>query len=271
MTRYLIFLRPEAGKEMAPKALANAAEISRADAHRVLRSKIPEAIAVCRNTEEAKSRIRSLRENGLDGIVVSREAMLSFKPAPVLSAAKGEGGIFWNTKEEPVWLGTDDVRMIVVGKFHSKTETQDASRYKEPYDMLFSYGGGNSENRPPSDVKIIRRSATRFLLLFRGTNEAYLLRGDGFDFHSTLGYRCTTRKLSFEALIRMIRETHPSALFDDTLYNHPQAIRSFEKAYNRQGLAMIAESASRTKGGSTGGRMMTLAYLKYATALAGRD
>jgi hypothetical protein len=271
MTRYLIFLRPEECRGTTSEALSKAAGISRADANRAIRSNIPKSIAVSEDPEEAKFRIRALREAGLHAVAVSQEAMHAFAPTPVLSATKGDGGMFWNTKDEPVWLGTDDVRMIIVGKIHEKTVTQEASRYKAPYDMLLSEYSSSSETRPTSDVKITRQSMARFILLFCGSGGCYFVQGDGFDFHSTLGYRCNTRKKSFDALLRIIRENHPAALQDDSLYNHPQAIRSFEKSFKRDGLALVAESASRVKTGSTGDRMMMLAYLKYATALAGKD
>jgi hypothetical protein len=271
MARYLIYLRPDAYENTTSEILSKTAGISRADANRVIRSQVPKSIAVCESPAEVKKRIEELRRKGLDGIAITREAMHAFEPIEVSSATKGDGGMFWNTGDEPIWLGTDDVKMILIGKIQKRSETEEVSRYKGPYDMLVNDFASSSENRPTSNIRLTRKSSTRFLLLFCGLDEGYILRGDSFDFHTSLGYRAPTRKRSFDALIEILRETHPNALFDDALYNRPQVVQTFEKMYKRDDLALVAHGASRIKEGSTDGQMMRLAYLKYATALAGKD
>ncbi len=270
MARFLIYLRPDAYENTTSELLAKAADISRADANRIIRSKVPKSIAVCTSHQQVKKRIEDLRRNGLDGIAITREAMNAFAPIEVSCATKGEGGMFWNTRDETVWLGTDDVKMILTGKIRKRSETEEASRYKGPYDMLINDFASSSENRPTSNVRLTRKSTTRFLALFCGSDEAYLLRGDSFDFHTTLGFRAPTRKRSFDALTEMLQEIHPKAVFDDALYTRPQAVRTFETMYKRDELALVAQGASRIKEGSSEGQMMKLAYLKYATALAGK-
>ncbi len=269
MTRYLIFLRPEACRETTPEALSKAAGISRADANRAIRSGIPRSIDVCENRELAKSRILALREEGLDGIVVAQDALHSLKPIPVTSATEGNMGMFWNTEEEMVWLGTEDVRMIITGKIHGKTQVEAVSGYISPF--IPEIPMMTRSFHPPSGLNLTKKTSTRFILLFTGANEAYLVRDNEFDFNTTLGYACTTQKLSFEALLGMIRKSHPTALFDDFLYTRPQEVHILSKGEQVDGIPYLAESVSRTKEGSTEDRVMMLAYLKYAAAMAGKD
>jgi hypothetical protein len=120
-SRYLVYLR--AG---APDAtvLARAAGLARADAERVIRSRVPLPVAVCDSVEAARDAVLRLREAGTDGFVITPEALRRFVPRPLARAERTSLGLRVYGPFDEVDLQPGDLRMLVFGRIRQEVRLE---------------------------------------------------------------------------------------------------------------------------------------------------
>jgi len=268
--KYLIYLRREEGGGLTSQALAQAAGIARADADRILKSKIPQCVYRCDSRDQVRDRILHLREAGLESVAVTNSALRKFDPITVVRGERSDGGIYWEPKGSEgvtLFLGRADVRMMVVGKFHTRKERTIRTGSGSP---LLSYAilGAPMTTRQVHESRQVTRDDESFFCLFQSRTDALLVRETEFDFRGSLAERPLTREGAFQAVLRMAREAYPDATFDDVLYRHPASVRMVQTSFRTEACTLLSVE-SLTKSGSSEERTMMLAYLKYLLAFGG--
>ena len=269
---YLIYLRRESLPRATPELLAAALGVSRADANRVVRSKIPKAIAACDAKEEARAMLRSLRGHGLEGVAVTLEALKRFQPVPVERGRRRGRAIVWSASAGPALLKPDDVRMIVVGKIHEKTETRTTVSVNPTFmsgvGMGLMMGPCTGTGFGDRESSQIVRGEESFCCLFKSREEAYLVLETRFEYRSLLPKLEITRERSFLSVARMARETYPGAVYDETLYRSPAAVRMLAASMGNLGGDAVAVVRAVRKG-STAQKAMMVTGLLYLQAFGG--
>ena len=269
---YLIYLRRKSLPRATPELLAAAIGVSRADANRVVSSKLPKAIAACDGREEARAMLRSLHGHGLQGVAASMEGLRQFQPMPVERGRQKGHAIVWSTSAGPALLKPDDVRMIVVGKIHEKRETSTTVRVN--LGLLSGVGMGlmggpfrRTSFGEREGLKIVRGEES-FCCLFKSREEAYLILETRFEYRSLLPKLENTRERSFLSVARMARETYPGAVYDETLYRSPVAVRTLPASMGNLGGDTVAVVRAVRKG-STAQKAMMVTRLLYLQAFGG--
>ncbi|MHC4606508.1 MAG: hypothetical protein ACYTAF_06190 [Planctomycetota bacterium] len=268
--RYHVYLRGKGLQKATNETLSRAAGLARADANRILRSKIPLAVAVCASPKEARAQIRKLRTAGLDGFAVSTQALRAWRPFPVFAVKRTGEGLFWRTKKKgDHWtlVSGGSVRMIVLGKIHTKWQKETR---REAHTSGGHFGHGHIRVRVlGSERTHTSYDEDAFCCLFLNAEVAYMFRDSGFDFRESLGKPPPTRRGSFQKIVQTARSAYPHAVLDDSLHRRPGTARMFGSSVSCLGDVGTTVTVSRKKG-STADRMMRLAYLKYLQASGGR-
>jgi hypothetical protein len=223
--------------------------VSRADADRILKSKLPQAIRVEDTAEAAGRAISELRAAGLDAFVVTPQRLREF--SPLLCKA-------W---PPPI----DCVRMIILGKIHRESRTVTSSNVDAVAGAAIGYAVGGaplsirSTNRESVSVSKEQES---FCCLIADPRNAVALMEFGFDYKGALERVELTRAKSFFKVVTKARESWPGARFDDRLYRFPASVRMFGSGAAVSVGSMVTVS-KQTQAGSTVERAWATALLLF--------
>lgn len=262
--RYHVYLRRQTLGTITADALAAECGISRADADRILKAKVPQAIRVEDSAEAADDTVAALRTRGFDAFHATPDELRAFSPQPVDRAERTEAGLVWRSGETRLsWAP----RMIVVGKIHSEVRRTQRSGMGVGAGVAAGFaltGMPMMVRGREREVTETTRSEEAFCCLMRSRDEAGVILENGFDFRSALDRVEHVREKNFRKVVDLARGAYPDALFDDRLARYPQAVRLFAEARVESGL--ITHRTQTVEAGSTAARTMAAACLIFLEA-----
>jgi len=203
--RYLVFLRR--GKPADAASLGRALGVSRADADRLAKARVPQPLSVCASAEECRAQIERLRTEGFDALAITTDALARFAPVPLWRAQRRSEGILWSGTQGDFLLRPEDVRMIVLTRLRWE---------------------GRFEGKLGDDyVQASGAQETGACLLFHGTEEAYVVAQAQGSFTNLLDHPPSpTSDRMYAEVVRAIRKSYPKAVYDETLFKAPASMRS---------------------------------------------
>lgn len=245
-TRYFVYLRRHI--QPTPEALAEGAGLCRADAMRVVHSKLPQPVAVVGDAEQARERILNMRSFGLDALAVTSAALRRFEPKPAYSP-----------DDLP-----DGIRMIVVGKILEES-TRESTQTADPFTQQAI---GLAFMGAPVPVRTIERTTVKrtsgdesFCLAFRSAEECWGLREAQINYRILGPKPPLAREQSFLEVVRRIRQRFPEAVYDDRPHRFPAGVQTFERSDR-----YLYGTHETTRTGTNAPRAFEIAHLIYLLA-----
>jgi hypothetical protein len=189
--------------------LAAATGLSPADARLLARSLYPRRLGAYRTAEEAEDRALALRCVGFDAFVVPKS---DFDRAlfPRIGSARFEGG---GVRFSPAGtFAPGGLRLIVRGEYRSGLDVITRQEVRSKGRLVHE----RVERDRTSDSQ-------DFLHLYGSDPRTGLeLRARDFEYRSCLGARFgPTSAANLRALVELLRETFPDAVYDDLLLRRP--------------------------------------------------
>lgn len=244
--RYFVYLRRHI--QPTPEALAEGAGLCRADAMRIVHSKLPQPVAVLGDAETVRDRILNLRAFGLDAMAVTPDAVRRFDPAPHRSLA-----------EFP-----DGVRMIVVGKILQESTSERVVNIEPGLSpsIGLAFMGAPVPIRLGERTSVKRTSGDEsFCCLFRTREECWILRESELDYRELGPKPPLAREQSFLEAVGRVRARYPEAVFDDRLFRFPAGVQDFDRSERIYG-----GTRETTRTGTNAPKAYETAHLLYLLA-----
>ena len=258
---HLVYLRRHSLGLVDGRSLAKAAGIGRADADRIVRSKVPQAISLTKTRDGARRMIDRLAAQGLEAFHVTQEELALFRPLILEHATRDESGIAW---EGPgCWIGPGtEVRMIIVGRLQGESigtpKPAPASRLR--------VRRGRRVPPPTPDPAPRRVSAgpveEGFCCLVQDVRTASMFLESRFDYEKSLPKLAGTRSGNFKLAVELAKQAFPMSGFDERLYRFVQPSRNLAHG-NAPVVQGLRHPSFGPSTGLTSQREMALSCLVY--------
>ncbi len=263
---YYVYLRKSALAGLNGPKLAAACGISRADAERVVRSKVPQAVYLLHSAEAAERAVRTLKARRLEAFALTPDTLKNFQPLPVQRAVRDASGVSWWGKDFCLPPGTK-IRMIVTGKIQG--EWRSTSKPVVPVARrVRGRGRGRREVEVREQGDSLRiapgRGEEAFCCLIAGVQTAAILFETEFEYETLLPRLAPTRSGNFRETARVAHSLHPGAVYDERLYRFPTVAKDVRiGSWAAEGRTDVSRSS---QSGWTGRREISLACLIYLEA-----
>jgi hypothetical protein len=247
---YFIYLKH--ASTVQPAAL-QACGVSRADADRVLKARLPQAVLVEKSEEAAQLAIAGLRAKGVEAFTVTPPQLHGFAP------------VRCKTWPPPI----DDVKMIILGKIHRESRSVTSSNIDPLAGSAIGYGAAGmplSIRGTDRESVSVSKDHEGFCCLIADLGKAVALMESGFDYRGALDRVELTREKSFLKVVAKARDAWPTARFDDRLFRFPASVRLLGHGATVSAGPLLTV-AKQTQAGSTEDRAWATAMLLFLEAM----